>query len=158
MPHVLSLSQGTWDVAATAAGSLRTLDDLATRAPSWIQATGVTTAAAAQREMGAWSDAMASRRFDGEDWWWRTTFAKPQGNGEFWLCFDGIATIAEVWLNGTSLFSSRNMFRRYETDVSELLQASNELVIVCKSLDAELAKKRPRPRWRAPMIENQQLR
>ncbi|HPH64779.1 MAG TPA: hypothetical protein PLF40_03510 [Kofleriaceae bacterium] len=158
MAPALSLSQGTWEVAATPAGSLRTIDDVTTHAPSWIQATGVTTAAAAQREMGAWSDAMASRRFDGEDWWWRTRFAKPQGDSECWLCFDGIATIAEVWLNGTSLFTSRNMFRRYECDVTALLQANNELVIVCKSLDAELAKKRPRPRWRAPMIENQQLR
>ena len=62
MAHVLSLSQGTWEVAATAAGSLRTLDDLATLTTGWFQATGVTTAAAAQREMGAWSDAMANRQ------------------------------------------------------------------------------------------------
>ena len=38
------------------------------------------------------------------------------------------------------------------------LARGDELVIRCRALDAALAARRPRPRWRAPMIENQQLR
>src|SRR5689334_8183551 len=34
----------------------------------------------------------------------------------------------------------------------------NELVIRFRSLDGALKAKRPRPRWKAPMIENQQIR
>lgn len=154
----ISLTSATWDVAATAAGRLPTFADLATDPPNWFVATGVTTAAAALRETGAWSDTAAPRRFDSEDWWWRTGFARPAGSGRMWLCFDGLATLVQVWLNGAQIVVSRNMFRRYQVDVTELLNDNNELLLVCRSVEAELTKKRPRPRWRAPMIEHQQLR
>ena len=154
----VSLTSATWDVAATAAGSLRTVDDVGSNPPAWFVATGVSTAAAALRDSGGLSDLVANRRFDADDWWWRTRFLRPEGVGRVWLCFDGLATLAEVWLNGQQILVSRNMFRRHEVDVTDLLAANNELHLVCRSVDVELAKKRPRPRWRAPMIENQQLR
>nr|MBP9087650.1 hypothetical protein [Kofleriaceae bacterium] len=154
----VSLTSATWDVAATAAGSLRTVEDVGLHPPPWFVTTDVSTAAAALREIAAWSDVAATRRFDAEDWWWRTRFSQPIGTGRVWLCFDGLATLAEVWLNGQPILRSRNMFRRYEVDVTALLRADNELLLACRSLDVELAKKRPRPRWRAPMIEHQQLR
>ncbi len=155
---IVSLTSATWDVAATAAGALRTVDDVTAHPPAWVVATGVSTAAAALRDVGAWSDAAVPRRFDAEDWWWRTRFIRPTGPGRVWLCFDGLATLAEVWLNGQPILVSRNMFRRYQVDVTELLASDNELLLVCRAVDGELAKKRPRPRWRAPMIEHQQLR
>jgi beta-mannosidase len=40
----------------------------------------------------------------------------------------------------------------------ELEHSAKELVVRCRSIGAELAKKRPRPRWRVPMLEQQQLR
>src|SRR5262249_10677641 len=58
--------------------------------------------------------------------------------------------------NGTPLLESANMFVAHEREVT--LAAENELVIRCQALDALLLAKRPRPRWRAPMIEHQQLR
>lgn len=116
------------------------------------------TAAAALREASLWSLDGNVRRFDSQDWWFRTRFAAPAEQRNLFLGFDGIATIAEVWLNGKSILTSDNMFVAHELDVSGVLLADNELLIRCKSLDTQLAVKRPRPRWKSPMIENQQLR
>src|SRR5204863_9895825 len=72
---------------------------------------------------------------------------------------DGTGTDASVWLNGERIATSTNMFVRHRVDVETLLRRTgNELVIGCGSLNAALKAKRPRPRWRAPMIANQQLR
>ncbi len=93
-----------------------------------------------------WDD---RRAFDSEDWWWRTTI--PHGGV---LGFDGLATLAVVTLNGETILTSDNMFVAHEVEVP----GGGELVIHCRALEAELAKKRPRPRWRVPMLEQQQLR
>ncbi|HTH79230.1 MAG TPA: glycoside hydrolase family 2 protein, partial [Ramlibacter sp.] len=116
----------------------------------WIAIAGPMTAAAALGEREA-------RDFDEEAWWWRARFdAQP---GAQVLGLDGIATSAQVWLNGEQIVSSTNMFVRHRVDVAKLLRRTgNELLIRCAPLNAQLKAKRPRPRWRAPMVANQQLR
>ncbi|MGH8337252.1 MAG: glycoside hydrolase family 2 protein, partial [Gammaproteobacteria bacterium] len=75
------------------------------------------------------------------------------------LGFDGLATLAQVWLNDKELLTSANMFVAHELDVSSTLKAAgNELLICFGALDTQLTVRRKRPRWRAPMIEHQQLR
>jgi beta-mannosidase len=61
-------------------------------------------------------------------------------------------------LNGTQILRSENMFVAHEIDVTALIKSENELLIHCCSLDKLLTARRPRPRWKSPMIENQQLR
>ncbi len=102
----------------------------------------------------------APRNFDQDDWWFRTSFARPADvtNTPLWLCFGGLATLCDVWLNGELLLHSDNMFRSHRCRIDALLQDHNELVIRCASLDSALTQRRPRPRWKAPMIANQQLR
>jgi beta-mannosidase len=97
---------------------------------------------------------------DGQDWWYQTKFTATQRNaGEpCVLCFDGLATLAEVWLNGESILNTDNMFRSYQVDVGALLKDENELVIGFRSLTADLKKRRPRPRWKTNLVSNQQLR
>jgi beta-mannosidase len=47
----------------------------------------------------------------------------------------------------------------HERDVTSLVHpGANDLVLRFRALDTLLAARRPRPRWRTPMIENQQLR
>lgn len=70
---------------------------------------------------------------------------------------DGLATLADVWLDGELLLTSDNMFLSHER-VVDAAGARHELVIRCKALDTALAARRPRPRWKTPMMENQQLR
>ena len=145
-----------WELLAVAPGSAATPRDLP--ATGWTPATVPATAAGALRAAGRWSLDAPARRFDAEDWWWRTRFSSPDDapGEEIALCFDGLATLADVWLDGEPLLASRNMFLAHERRL--LRGGSHELAIRFAALDADLAARRPRPRWRAPMIEHQQLR
>lgn len=138
-----------WEVAAAPAGTPRdAIDSL-----DWLPAQVPGTAAGNLRAAGRW-DFSRLREFDAEDWWWRTRFhADP---GEAVLGFDGLATLAEVWLDGKAILASGNMFRAHAVAVT--LHGEHELLICCRALVPELAKRRPRPRWRVPMLEQQQLR
>jgi beta-mannosidase len=119
----------------------------------WFPATVPGTAAGSLRDAGHW-DFLRPRDFDAEDWWWRTRFRAEAGPAA--LGFDGLATLAEIWLDDHLILASDNMFRAHEVPVS--LHGEHELVIRCRALATELAKRRPRPRWRVPMLEQQQLR
>ena len=96
--------------------------------------------------------------FDAQDWWYRCPFTEQPSPHARILCFDGLATLAEVWLNGMLVLRSDNMFLRHEVDVTALVKAENELVIRFASLNRALAARRPRPRWRTRGVEHQQLR
>jgi beta-mannosidase len=128
---------------------------------AWLPIPELLPAAAALRALGVWSLDAPIRRFDACDWWYRLEFDSPvaSGIGRFILGFDGLATIARVWLNGEQLLASKNMFLAHECDISSLLRPSgNVLLMRFCGLDFQLRKRRQRPRWRAPMVENQQLR
>src|SRR5579863_2450217 len=88
-----------WRVAASPAGDPRDpsrLDGL-----DWHPARVPGTAAGALRDAGLWRP-HDPRDFDADDWWFATEFeAGPAEPGEeVVLGFDGIATLAEVSLNG----------------------------------------------------------
>lgn len=128
---------------------------------NWICAPHLGPVAHVLRQQGLWSLDGAPRRFDADDWWFRLRFDVDDWSAaqSRILAFDGLATVAEVWLNGQPILSSSNMFLAHRCMVGEWLRAEgNELVMVFRSLDQALTKRRPRPRWRAPMIENQQIR
>ncbi len=146
---------GEWAVASAPPGGV-----MPEAGGDWLPMAAAQTAAAAWRAAGRWSVQQASPSWDAQDWWFRCRFDHPALPGEAWrLGLDGLATLADVWLNGDHLLGSRNMFRAHVLDVGPLLRASgNELLIRCGALDADLARRRPRPRWRAPMIEQAQLR
>jgi beta-mannosidase len=138
-----------WEVAGVPAGTPREIIG----GLDWLPAQVPGTAAGALRAASRW-DFSRTRDFDAEDWWWRTRFnAEP---GPAVLGFDGIATLAEVWLDGEMILASDNMFRAHEVPVT--LKGEHELVIRCRALVPELARRRLRPRWRVPMLEHQQLR
>ena len=97
---------------------------------------------------------------DRQEWWYRTTFAGPGVNDDrpCRICFDGLATSTDIWLNGRKLLSTDNMFRAYSIDVDPLLDDDNELLICFHSLTELLKQKRSRPRWKTNLVRNQQLR
>lgn len=116
------------------------------------------TVASMLNEAGKWSFEHPPE-IDASDWWYRTTFSRPQSQAErLHLEFDGLATLAEVWLNGQQILSSSNMFRRHLVEISESVAQENELVICFRSVTAGLKRKRPRPRWKTNLVNNQQLR
>ncbi len=147
-----------WEMCSTQPGAFEHPAALSEAAIEWLQIGKPTTAADALRALGKWSLNGAARRFDSEDWWFRVRFTTPQceGHGKLVLGFDGLATVADVWIDGKHVLSSDNMFVAHECPIESA--DSCELTIRCHSLDALLSRKRPRPRWRTPMIDNQQLR
>lgn len=147
-----------WQLCALAPGA-----GLPASAADWWPVGRAATAAASLRQLGLWQLDETPRRFDGEDWCWRLEFDRPPtdlGAEPAWvLGFDGLATLAEVWLNGVLLLSSSNMYVAQTAEVTEHLRShGNELLIRCSALDPALAERRPRPRWRAPLVEHTQLR
>lgn len=150
------VSVSGWQVCATAPNSV---DDPRSPSLAWSGTVEgpATTAAAMLRALGQFSLEGASRRFDAEDWWFKAAIPaiEPATGDELVLRVDGIATIADVWIDGESFAPLEGMFRTREIP---LPHGGGELVLRCKSLDAALAGRRPRPRWKTPMIENQQLR
>ena len=144
-----------WEIAGTTPNAIGGYDAALLGDLHWISASARGTVAAILRAAGRW-DFTATERFDARDWWYRLRFSTP-GPGPTILGFDGLATVAEVWLNGAALLSSDNMFVAHA--IRTLLRpGENELVLRFKALDTLLQGRRPRPRWRAPMVENQQLR
>lgn len=95
--------------------------------------------------------------YDACDWWYRCTFAAPRQNAVRLRC-DGLATLAEVWLNGTLLLVADNMFLPWAVDISAHLRAENELAICFRSLRAALSARRARPRWKTALVDQQPLR
>jgi len=113
-----------------------------------------------ERDDGA-ERATPQPRLDAFDWWYRCHFDhadRPAAGEQWWLHFDGLATIADVWLNGELVLHAENMFVAHAVDVTSRLGTHNELLLHFHALDPLLAQRRPRPAWRAPMVEHQQLR
>ena len=144
-----------WQAAATSPDERLTpdgLDDL-----PWIPATVPGTAAGALRDAG-----LTAGDLDSEDWWFRTSFEALQAAAaeEIVLRFGGIATLAEVFLNGRSVAVSESMFVEHAVDVGgALVTGTNMLAIRCRALTPELAtQRRPRARWRTRLVADNNLR
>jgi beta-mannosidase len=149
-----------WELCSTPPDAHRSPEDLARAPLQWLPAHAPATAAACLRAANLWSLDAPARRFDAEDWWYRLRFSAPprESHQELVLGFDGLATVADAWLNGVPLLSSDNMFLAHERVIDAPLGGANELIIRFRALDRLLEARRPRPKWRAPMVENQQLR
>jgi beta-mannosidase len=145
---------GGWEVARCAPDACE--DPRAAAALDWLPATVPGTAAAALREAGAWRPG-DDLDFDAEDWWFRTRLdAAPAAAGErVRLRFDGIATVAEVFLDGERILASDSMFAAHVVDVGDRLAAGgNELAIRCRALGLLLGSRRkPRARWRTRLVD-----
>ena len=143
-------------VAAGAAADPQQLQSIATL--SWQPIGAPSTVARALRTLGR-LDAEAAH-LDADDWWFRLRFDAGQvpDGAQRWLRFGGLATLAHAWLNGEPLLESRNMHLAHDCETPALRAEGNELLLRFASLDQALTQRRPRPRWRTPMVAHQQLR
>lgn len=156
-----SWSLGQWSCCAHRPNEVSHPDQLAAANSDWLTAAVPGTVASALHAAGRWSFDEPTE-IDAQDWWFRTNFQAPQHitGQSYQLCLDGLATLAEVWLNGQRLLVTNNMFRAHRVDVSNLLMlnAENELTIRFRSVAEDLKQKRPRPRWKTNLVGQQQLR
>jgi len=144
-----------WQLARFEPGRCVHPDDLGLHAAQWhAAAVPGTVAGTLHRDLDTPGD------YDAHDWWYRTTFATPVAcaGARHYLAFEGLATLAEVWLNGERILESRNMFRAHRAEVSALLRDVNHLAIRFASLESAMAAKRPRPRWKTALVTAQNLR
>ncbi len=87
------------------------------------------------------------------DWLYKLEFNAETTNHQRFLCFDGLDTFATVWLNGTPILKSDNMFVPHRLDITNLIQSGhNELCILLESawhqgLALEAANGGKRPLW-----------
>jgi beta-mannosidase len=142
-----------WAATATAAGLWP--DATAVGESSWTPAQAPGTAAGALRDAGRWQVG-ETRDLDAEDWWFRTSFdSDPVApDEELLLRFDGLATVAEVYLNGALVLESDSMFATHTLDVGGVLHERNELIICCRALAPLLrVRRRPRARWRTRVAD-----
>jgi len=158
--HRRQLLSAGWELCSTAPDALSGPEELSRAPLRWLPAQAPSTVATCLRAAKEWSLDAPPRRFDAEDWWYRVRFSASchEPHEELVLGFDGLATVADVWLNGIPLLTSDNMFLAHERVLDAPLPPDNELVIRFRALDKQLEARRPRPKWRAPMVENQQLR
>ncbi len=92
---------------------------------------------------------------DDRDWWYVAAVELNEGGT---VVFDGLATIAEVWLDGVCVATSRNMFRPVE--LAEVEAGAHFLALCFRALSPVLAAtpRRPPPRWRTALVDDQRLR
>jgi beta-mannosidase len=146
----LSLTHG-WQCVSTPAGACATPDRL-DAFENWIDAPVPGTIASALRAQGVSDEALA-QPFALADHWYRVTL---NAHGERRLRFNGLATIAEVWIDGRKLLDSDSMFIAHDLDVE--LSGETTLHICFRSIAPALAAKRGRARWRPRLAQPASLR
>ena len=151
------LAAATWNCASSPPGARSGPEDLEGEGLRWMAADVPGTAASALRAVGA-TDAQPDR-LDGQDWWYRVRFDAPAAPApDGWvLRLEGLATLADVWLNGRHLLNSESMFASHRLPVASLGDR-NELCIRFAALTPVLEQRRPRPRWKVRAVSSQNLR
>ncbi len=150
----LALTEG-WELARTVPGACPGADGLGQLRWSPARVPGTAAGAAVSQRGGDQLD------FDADDWWFRAEFdAHPPAPGEeAVLALGGLATVAEVYLNGRRVLDSDSMFAAHELDVGHLLRGHNELAICCRALGPLLQiRRKPRARWRTRLVSEPNLR
>lgn len=127
------------------------------RAPvsGWVYATVPGTVAGALLDSD--DDLALLRDYDRDEWWFRCEFPAPPQASTHVLRMEGLATLADVWLNGEHLLHSENMFLTHELEL-DALAAENHLLFRFAPVSVALAARRPRPRWRTARLTSQNLR
>ena len=123
----------------------------------WIEAPVPGTAAGALEADGRFDPANPTP-LHSKDIWYKCWFSEAPG--DYILKFDGLATVAEIYVNDTLVLETANMFRSYEVPVSlpETEQDRHTITICFRALEPLLQKKGPRARWKPQLADSQGLR
>ncbi len=144
-----------WEFARTAPGACTDPAKLDALGLEWRRARVPGTVASSLHQ-----DPRSPGPYDRDDWWYRVRFParERRAGARYRLRFAGLATLAQVWLNGEPILASRNMHRPCAVDVAGRLRDDNELAIRFASLEAAFGEKRPRGRWKSALVARQELR
>jgi beta-mannosidase len=136
-----------WQLVVSDAGQFSHPDDIPAaqrRIPGIVPGTVAQALEAAGR-----FDRTAPVPLDNRDFWYLLDLA-GDAPGPARLAFEGLATIAEVYLNGERILDSRSQFVSH--DVPATLAGGDRLAIVFRALAPHLKASGPRAKWRPQMI------
>lgn len=139
-----------WQCVSTVAGACASPADWPTH--GWLDAPVPGTVASARQAAGL-LDIGHPPSLAYDDHWYRVTLT---GIGKRRLRLHGLATIAEVWLDGIKRLDCDSMFIAHDLDIE--LNGSATLALCFRSLAPALAAKRPRARWRPRLVSPPTLR
>jgi beta-mannosidase len=140
-----------WQCVSTPAGACET-PDMLDAYTDWLDAPVPGTVASAHRAAGVKDDSPA-QAYALSDHWYRVTL---HATGKRRLRFNGLATIAEVWIDGRKLLESDSMFLAHDLDIE--MAGETTLHICFRSIAPALAAKRGRARWRPKLAQPATLR
>src|ERR1700761_2125572 len=126
----------SWEMGPAGTGGAPRPDS----AIDWIPAGAPGTVAGALQAAGR----PVPADLDAGDWWYRARFdgGRATGRGPTVLALDGLATVADVYLNGEHVLSGESMFAEHRLDVTHLLSEDNVLEICFRALAPRLAASR----------------
>lgn len=146
------LEQG-WTLLVTEAGRYATPSEVhrpAARIPAPVPG----TVAQALTQAGLFDPQNPQPLHDKDAWYFRSLAGEAPGPAI--LRFAGLATMAEVYVNGDLRLSCDSMFAANDVDL--LLSGEDEIAICFRALTPHLDKRGPRARWRPQMMDHQGLR
>jgi beta-mannosidase len=146
------LEQG-WTLLVTEAGG-HTDPSQIHRPAARIPATVPGTVAGALCDAGLFDRHKPHPLHDKDAWYFRSL--EGEAPGPTVLRFEGLATIAEIYVNGVLKATSDSMFE--SLDVAVELSGHDDLAICFRALQPHLDKRGPRARWRPQMMDQQGLR
>ncbi|MGF6777662.1 glycosyl hydrolase 2 galactose-binding domain-containing protein [Paraburkholderia sp. GAS334] len=145
----LALSSG-WHCVTTPSGACATPADCPNE--GWLAADVPGTVASAWRAAGR-LNAGHPPRFAYDDHWYRVALS---GHGHRRLRLHGLASITEVWLDGTLILRSDSMFEAHDIDIE--LNGTAALALCFRSITPALEARRSRARWRPRLVSPPTLR
>jgi beta-mannosidase len=148
----ISLDSG-WSLLCTPQGAFEKPSDIQDRSKA-IEAIVPGTAAQSLFNAGRYDPQSPSPLHDQDIWYFLKLSDVHSGNAK--LCFDGLASIADIYLNDQHLHQSQSMFIATQLAVS--LTGDDEIAICFRALTPYLEKPRKRARWRSAMMSHQGLR
>ena len=72
---------------------------------------------------------LKARRYEGTHIWYYTEFELKGDDCQKCLCFDGIDTTAEIFIDGSHMLSAENMFTEYKIPLDSLICGRHEVVV-----------------------------
>ena len=156
----LSLQDARWEWTLVEADAALDPRDIQEQKPEWWggQVKGTLAADLKNKQSDSYPT-LSPEDWETRDVWYCVHFpvADPGAFQQSSLILDGLATIADVWLNDCHILHSENMFLRHELNVSALLRDENCLYFRFSALEPRLKNKKPRPKWRTPFANRKNL-